>query len=1011
MKSFRARQHSSLGQLRGHGRTLPCPNPGIPDSVRILLLFISGFAHAASGDGISFFEQKVRPALVEHCYECHSAEAKKLKGNLFLDSKAGWQKGGDSGKPIIVPGKPDESLLIRAIRHVELDLEMPPKKPKLPEAVIANLVTWVKLGAPDPRDGTKLEAKRGDKSWWSLQPLAKQFAHDSIDSFIKAKLGEKNLALNPPADPRSLIRRMSYDVTGLPPTPEEVEVFAMAHQANARQAIEALVDRLLASPRYGERWGRHWLDVTRFGESNGFERNFLIEDLWPWRDYVIRSINEDKPFNQFITEHLAGDVIGKDNPAVEVGSAFLVAGPYDDVGNQDKVAQANIRAATLDEMITAASGGFLGLTINCARCHNHKFDPIPTEDYYRLRAAFEGITHGRRVIASKEEHDAFASATTPLEAELKKLEAEGESLDDAIEVRAKAAFAMFKSTRPKIDEHGTSESFAPVEARHIRFVIESLTRDYQAGTTRRAKRSGGGGKLTEFQVWSASEPSRNVALASNGTKAEGAKSATAEDFPEAYGPQYCIDGMLGEAWFIGVPAELTLTFAQPEKINRITFINARGGREIDDSKVRGATPCEYKLQVSLDGETWTTVATDKGREPWTPAHGIARARATVTTPEDEQKLTALDKRIAETRTKLNRVPKLSQIWAGKYSQPKEPTVVHKGGDPMKPGDPVAPASLSVLDQITKPYELKADAAEGQRRLALAQWITSDDNPLTARVLANRVWHYHFGVGIVDTPSDFGFLGGRPTHPELLDYLASRLITHGWRLKPLHREILLSHTYLQSSAMADVSHKFGNPQIASTKDNNLRKPESVRNRGLSMDKDARLLWRFPPRRLSAEEIRDTMLTVASRLQLEPMGGPGFRLYKHTENNVSTYFPLDAHGPETYRRAVYHQNVRASVVDVLNDFDLPDTAFAAPKRANTTTPLQALTLLNHAFTLDMAKAFAARLDERDAVGSAYRLAFQRSPTESERRAATKLIAQHGTASFCRALLNANELLYLE
>jgi len=950
-----------------------------------LLLGPLAAVHTAEPTSIAFFEQKIRPVLIEHCYSCHSAEAKKLKGNLFLDSKAGWQKGGDSGKATIVPGKPDESLLIRVIRHVEPDLEMPPKKPMLPEAVIADLVTWVKMGAPDPRDGAKLEARRGDKSWWSLQPLPKRFKHDSIDGFIQAKLAEKNLTLNPPADPRALIRRMSYDVTGLPPTPEEVEAFARAYKASPRQAIAGLVERLLASPRYGERWGRHWLDITRFGESNGFERNFIIDDLWPWRDYVIRSINEDKPFNQFITEHLAGDVIGKDNPAVEVGSAFLVAGPYDDVGNQDKVAQANIRAATLDDMITATGGAFLGLTINCARCHNHKFDPIPTEDYYRLRSAFEGITHGRRVIAAKEEREAFALATQPLEEELEKLERERKALDDAIEARAKAVFDNFKPTRPKIDVHGTSETFAPVEARHLKFVIENLTSDYQPGTTRRGKRGGAGGKLTEFQVWSASEPSRNVALASNGTKAEGAKSATAEDFPEAYGPQYCIDGMLGEARFIGAPSELTLTFARPEWIHRITFINARGGREIDESRVRGATPCEYKVQVSLDGQSWTTVATDEGREPWTPAHGIARSRATVTTPEDEQKFAALDQQMASTRTKLNRVPKLRQIWAGNYAQPKEATFVHQGGDPMKPGEPVAPASLSVLDQVTQPYELKSDAAEGERRLALARWITSDDNPLTARVLVNRVWHYHFGIGIVDTPSDFGFLGGRPTHPELLDYLASRLIAKGWRLKALHREILLSQTYLQSSAF---------------------RPDAARE-----DKDARLHWRLPPRRLSAEEIRDTMLTVAGKLQLEPMGGPGFRLYKHTENNVSTYFPLDTQGPETYRRAVYHQNVRASVVDVLSDFDLPDNAFAAPKRANTTTPLQALTLLNHSFTLDNAKAFAARLDGKDPIGSAYRLAFQRPPTPTEWDAATRLIAQHGTASFCRALLNANELFYLE
>ena len=279
-----------------------------------------------------------------------------------------------------------------------------------------------------------------------------------------------------------------------------------------------------------------------------------------------------------------------------------------------------------------------------------------------------------------------------------------------------------------------------------------------------------------------------------------------------------------------------------------------------------------------------------------------------------------------------------------------------------------------------------DAADGERRLALARWITTGANPLTPRVLANRVWQYHFGTGLVDTPSDFGFLGGRPTHPELLDHLAARLLRHGWRLKPVHREILLSRTYRQGTALrADAA---------------------------LVDRDARLLWRFPPRRLGAEELRDTLLEVVGKLDRR-MGGPGFRLYKFTQNNVSTYFPLDQHGPETYRRAVYHQNARASIVDVLTDFDLPDIAFAAPRRANTTTPLQALTLLNHSFTLDLAEALAARLDGEvnRQIARAYALTFQREPSVAERTAGAALVASHGVKAFCRALLNANELIYLE
>ena len=769
----------------------------------IIALLASSTAFAADTAGSAFFEQKIRPVLVEHCYSCHSAEAQKVKGNLYLDSKAGWQKGGDSGAAVIVPGKPDESLLIRTVRHLEVDTEMPPKKQKLPDSIIADLVTWVQMGAPDPRDGAKVEAKRGDKSWWSLQPLAREFKFDNIDGFIKAKLAEKKLTLNPPADARNLIRRMTYDVIGLPPTPDEVSAFEKAHQANPHQAVADLADRLLASPCYGERWGRHWLDVVRFGESNGFERNFVIDDLWPFRDYVIDSINADKPFKQFISEHLAGDVIGKDNPKVEVGSAFLVAGPYDDVGNQDVVAQKNIRAATLDDIITATSGAFLGLTINCARCHNHKFDPIPTEDYYRLRSAFEGVIHGRRVIATKKDRDAHSASINTLNQQKTVLTGQLEALKKAIAERTKA--------------------------------------------------------------------------------------------------------------------------------------------ELATGKTAGATP------------------------------------------DEQQKQTALTQQIAQTQQKINAIPRLPEVWAGTYIQPNAPTFVHKGGDPMKPGDSVVPASLNVLDRVTKPFALKVDAPESERRLALATWITSDDNPLTPRVLVNRLWQHHFGTGIVDTPSDFGFLGSKPTHPELLDFLADKLIKNGWKIKALHREILLSETYLQSAAYREDAAKE--------------------------DKDARLLWRFPPRRLSAEELRDSILTAAGKLQLAPMGGPGFRLYKFFQNNVCTYTPLDHHGSETYRRAIYHQNARASVVDVLNDFDLPDIAFAAPKRANTTTPLQALTLLNHSFTLDMAKALAARVKDSDSIASAYFLVFQRPPTVKESEAANKLIKAFGLEAFCRALLNSNEFIYIE
>jgi len=964
--------------------TLFSPAHG-PWARRTWPLWLTATVLQAADPGIAFFESKVRPVLAEHCYECHSEQAKRVRGSLLLDSKSGWQNGGASGEPALIPGNPEDSLLIRSIRHVDEDLTMPPKKPKLPDAVIADLIQWVKMGAPDPRDGVMVEAKRADKSWWSLQPLAHPeppspttlsaaWRKSPIDRFIYARLAEQGLAPNPPAGPRELIRRMTYDLTGLPPTPTEVEAFIIAHRRDSPRATASLVDRLLASPHYGEQYGRHWLDVTRFGESNGFERNVLINELWPFRDYVIQSLNDDKPFNRFIVEHLAGDVIGKDDPAVAVGSAFLVAGPYDDVGNQDKVAQANIRAATLDDIINATSGAFLGLTVSCARCHDHKFDPIPTEDYYRLRSAFEGVTHGRRVIATSDERQRFQEATEPLKQELTRLDAELGVLNQAIDARALAMVEGMTFKRPKVDIATNEERFEPVEARFVRFVMHA-----QTGNAKTAV----GARLDEFEIWTAGPDPRNVALAQSGAKAEGARASVAEDFPDAYGPQFAIDGNHAEQWFIGAPAQLTLTLARTETVERIVFHNQHGAAQ----RVRtGQTPCEYDVQVSLDGTEWRTVATSADREPWTPEHAVARLRRDVITPAEQMELSALTRQKQQTQRQLNAVPPLRLVWAGTYAEPTQRTFVHKGGDPMKPADPVAPASLAVLDRVTTPYQLDLEAPEAERRLALARWIASDENPLTARVLANRVWHYHFGIGIVDTPSDFGFLGGRPTHPELLDWLAARLQHHGWRLKPLHREILLSQTYQQSGA--------------------------YREEAARADQSSRFLWRFPPRRLGAEEIRDTMLQVAGKLE-STMGGPGFRLYKFTQNNVSTYFPLDQPGPETYRRAVYHQNARASIVDLLSDFDFPDIAAAAPRRAHTTTPLQALTLLNHRFTLDMAAALAARLsgDAAGQVQQAYALAFQRAPSSREAAGAVTFIQAHGIDAFCRALLNTNELIHLE
>lgn len=740
------------------------------------------------------FAKEMAPILEQHCLRCHQPGNKK--GDLSVATFADLKESGQ-----VAPGKPDESPLLKLVtpRAGGARPRMPKEGKPLSTTEVDLLRRWIAEGAIWP-DGLVLKEKaKADGTWWSLQPLARaeppqpsglqpEWAKHAIDRFVFARLQEKGLRPSPPAERRELIRRLTYDLIGLPPSPAEIDAFLADRRPDA---YEQLVERLLASPRYGERWGRHWLDVVRFGESNGYERNVLINNVWPFRDYVIRSFNEDKPFYQLVLEHLAGDVIARDDPGREIGTAFLVCGPYDNVGNGDPAQAALIRANHLDEIIRTTAEAFLGLTYGCARCHDHKFDPITQKDYYGLYATFAGVRHGDRPLVGKEERAAH-------------------------------------------------------QAR-----VDALTK-------------------------------------------------------------------------------------QRDQLQQT--IRQRG----EDAKPNGKDELKAELE------------------------------------------------------KLNRaiaaVPPLPRQWAGTFDLEagKRPYHIFQGGDPQKKGAAVVPASLGVLAGLPSRYEVPASASEGERRLALAKWLVAADHPLTPRVLANRLWHYHFGVGIVDSPSDFGWIGSRPTHPELLDWLARQIHANGWKLKPLHRLIVSSQTYRQASTWNEAAAR--------------------------VDADSRLLWRFPPRRLAGEEVRDTMLAVAGKLDVSKMGGPGFRLYRYVEDNVATYHPLDQHGPETYRRSVYHQNARAARVDVLSDFDCPDPATAAPRRAATTTPLQALALLNHSFTHDMARFAGERVAKEaganpaDQVRLAFTLAFGRLPDAEELARCVPIVEQHGVRPLWLALFNSNEFIYL-
>lgn len=952
-----------------------------------IVLVLSAGGSAADTDADDF-HARVAPALERKCVACHRPG--NQKGELDLTTREAMLRGGDSGAAL-VPGRAEKSsLYTRAIPHDGQPPEMPEKGDPLTEEETADLRKWIAAGAPWPDPFVLQERAKADGSFWSLQPIRAVEPPDvanapagwqehPIDRFVFARLAEVSLTPNPPTDPLTLIRRATYDLTGLPPTPEEVADFQKEHAADPDRAYERLLDRLLDSPRYGERWGRHWLDVIRFGESRGYERNEIITNLWPFRDYVIRSFNEDKPFDQFIREHLGGDVIGPDSPEIEIGSAFLVAGPYDDVGNQDAEAAAQIRADQMDEMIRATGEAFLGLTVGCARCHDHKFDPVSTADYYALYATFAGTFHGPREVATEAARRERVETLQPLQEQRSRIAAEKAELEQELAGRASRAeeAAAREWTRPRISRYGTEELFAPVEARYVRLTVEG-TDSSDPNRTQFL--------LDEFEVWTDAETPRNVALASAGATAQGA-SRDARDFSGAYGVEKAIDGKFGERWH-AQGRELLLTLAKPERICRVYFSSDRP-RALQETHSLTTFVGDYRIEVSLDGKQWTEVAHSYDRIPPSEARKQARLLKRVTLQEETARLAEFNRRITELDRQIAQVPQLPVWWVGTHREAPGPFHVFVGGSPQRRGEPVFPASLEVMGFLSSAYRLDAEADEKVRRLALAEWITADDHPLTPRVLVNRIWQYHFGTGIVATPSDFGYLGGRPTHPELLDWLAQQLRRNGWRVKPMHRLIMTSRTYRQSG--------------------------DWRAAAAEQDAEGRLLWRFPPRRLSAEEIRDTLLHVVGKLDLT-MGGPGFRLYEYQQDNVATYVPLDEHGPETYRRSVYHHNARSSRVDLLSDFDCPDPSFAEPRRASTTTPAQALTMLNHGFSLDMARLFAERIvreadDPESQLTRAFQLAFARDPSEHERRAGLELIQTHGLRALCRALLNSNELMHVD
>jgi mono/diheme cytochrome c family protein len=906
---------------------------------------------------------KAAAILTGHCLSCHGPDQRK--GGLDLSRRAAALEGGKSGV-VLVPGSPDDSPLVDKIEAGE----MPPKDALAPEE-IATVRAWVLAGAHYPSE--PLTLPRAGADWWSLQPIQRvavppsggagsAWVKNPIDAFVLAKLRAGGLAPAPEAPRAALIRRVSFDLTGLPPTPEAVDQFVADPDPGA---YEALVERLLASPHHGERWGRHWLDVVRFGESEGYETNLPRPNAWPYRDYVIRAFNRDTPFPRFVLEQLAGDTGDGADWLTQAATAFLVGGAHDVVGNGTIEGMLQQRADDLDDMITATGTTFLGLTLQCARCHDHKFDPITQKDYYGLQAILAGVNHGERPIPAPDSVDRQREARV-LESELAAIE----SLLDSSEALAQPG--QDQPARAMVNTRRNVERFTPVRARMVRMTILATNNQTEPC-------------LDEVEVYSAatagSAPPRNVAAASAGGRAN-----ASSEYPNAaiHKIAHLNDGLTGNghSWISGVPGKgsVTLSWQEPVTIDRVVW-----GRDREEA-FRDRLATEYYVEAALEPRGWQVVASSLDRVPFDP-----QAKPSPGAPGGQsnaglgQQRAGLLKVQGAIRARLGELRAGLKVYAGTFSQPGRSYLLVRG-DPTKKGPEVGPAGVAVLKPA---LVLERQLPEASRRAALARWIADAANPLPARVMVNRVWHYHFGTGIVATPSDFGFNGGRPSHPELLEWLAAAYADGGWRLKPIHRLIVTSATYRQSSRIDEKAR--------------------------AIDGGNRLLWRMTPRRLEAESIRDAILAASGKLD-ERMGGPGYNVWEKNTNYVAIYKPRPELGGDAFRRMVYQFKPRSQGDPTFAAFDCPDAALPVPRRNVSTTALQALNLLNSHFLVRQSMSFAWRLDReagRDPARQAdraFRLAFNRGPTEGELAAAVALIKSHGADALCRALYNANEFIYI-
>jgi hypothetical protein len=1002
-----------------------------------LALGVSAQDQAADKDGLAFFESKIRPVLIDRCYSCHSAEAKKLKGGLYVDSREGLLKGGETG-PSIVPGDPNKSLLIHALRYKD-ELRMPPKGKLAPE-VVADFEAWVKRGAPDPRaKGAAAAAKReinidAGKKYWAFRPLQPSQGR-SVDDFIVAKLRAAGIAPSGPADKRRLIRRATFGLLGLPPTPKEIDAFLADR---APDAYEQLIDRLLARPEFGERWARHWLDVARFAESHGFEQDYDRENAYHYRDFVIKAFNSDLPYDQFVRWQVAGDELEPENPLAWMATGFLGAGAF-----PTQLTEAEFESARYDEldnMASTTSSAFLGLSVGCARCHDHKFDPFPSRDYYRLASTFTTAIRSMAEFQLDPEGDKAA---------LGRWQAEHQPISRAESewwLNAGSRFSAWKEQRPW-------EKEAPIVWAVLEFV-EAKSKggaefqfqddgsaivaganpkhDHWTITTRTAlkgitavrlealkdaslKKSGPGRAdngnfcLTDVRV---SARSVDKDARKPVTVKLSAARATFQQNDSNLSAAATIDADKASGWAVdpefGKDHAIVFEFAEPlegfdggtELVLEFDFSN-NDHHSIGRPRLSVTT---RPAPVPLAGETRPQAVAElveRAAKGWPLAEDATRAFAKID-PEHQKLEKAVKDHLAKkpkpTLTKSlvtteGMAPLKHNADGRGFPHFYKETFVLARGDVNKKQGLATQGFLQVL--MRAPEQEKrwvADPPAGARtpgrRSALARWLTDVDagaGPLVARVIVNRLWAQHFGRGLVATPNDFGAQGEPPSHPELLDWLASELIRGGWKLKPIHKLLMTSAVYRQSSELV---------------------AESVKH-----DPDNKLYWRRDPRRLEAEAVRDSLLDVSGLLDRK-MYGPG------TLDEGMT------------RRSVYFFIKRSKLIPMMMVFDAPEPLVSQGGRPTTTIAPQALLFMNSPLVrkaaAGLAKAAPLRECPEGVAAYVYPRALGRPPTEAEsRRVGNFLTAQEKSyeaagnpdprraarIDLCQAILCLNEFVYVD